>query len=40
MYLVVATTLCVAAGSVIGYGRYLPSRIIVFVAPTLPFLIY
>jgi signal transduction histidine kinase/CheY-like chemotaxis protein len=40
MFLVVATTLCIAAGSVIGYGRYLPSRVIAFVAPTLPFLIY
>jgi signal transduction histidine kinase/CheY-like chemotaxis protein len=40
MFLVVATTLCVAAGSVIGYGRYLPSRVIAFVAPTLPFLLY
>lgn len=40
MFLVVATTLCVAAGSVIGYGRYLPSRVIAFVAPTLPFLFY
>ena len=40
MYLVVATTLCIAAGSVIGYGRYLPTRVIAFVAPTLPFLTY
>ena len=40
MYLVVTTTLCVAAGSVIGYGRYLPSRVIAFVAPTTPFLLY
>jgi signal transduction histidine kinase/CheY-like chemotaxis protein len=38
--LVMLTTIGVSAGSVIGYGRYLPTRVIAFLTPTLPFLFY
>lgn len=40
MLLGLLTALCVATGSVIGYGRYLPTRIIAFVAPPTPYLVY
>jgi signal transduction histidine kinase/CheY-like chemotaxis protein len=40
MFLVMLVTLCVSAGSVIGYGRYLPTRVIAFVTPTLPYLAF
>ena len=40
MFLVMLTTISIATGSVIGYGRYLPTRIIAFVAPIAPFIIY
>ena len=38
--LVMLTTIGVSAGSVIGYGRYLPTRAIAFLMPTVPYLIY
>jgi signal transduction histidine kinase/CheY-like chemotaxis protein len=40
MFLVMLVTFCVSAGSVIGYGRYLPTRVVAFVAPTTPYLVY
>ena len=40
MFLVMLVAFCVSAGSVIGYGRYLPTRVIAFVAPTTPYLFY
>jgi signal transduction histidine kinase/CheY-like chemotaxis protein len=39
-FLTMLTTLCVAAGSVIGAGRYLPTRVVAFVAPVAPYLVY
>ena len=40
LMLVMITTLCIATGSTIGAGRYFPTRIIAFVTPTAPYLIY
>ena len=40
LLLVMLTTIGVSAGSVIGYGRYLPTRIIAFLTPPIPFLLY
>jgi signal transduction histidine kinase/CheY-like chemotaxis protein len=40
LLLAMLTTIGVSAGSVIAYGRYLPTLIIAFVTPNVPYLIY
>jgi signal transduction histidine kinase/CheY-like chemotaxis protein len=40
LLLAMLTTIGVSAGSVIAYGRYLPTLIIAFVTPIVPYLIY
>ena len=40
LLLVTVVTLCVSAGSIIGYGRYPPTRVIAFVTPTIPYMAY